>query len=89
MAHPIPDGQRSITPHLVVKGACEAIDFYKQAFGGGGALPDAFPGPDGQVKLGHAELQIGRLAAVPGRRVPRARLDGSEWQFARGQSTCM
>ncbi|SIN97417.1 Uncharacterized conserved protein PhnB, glyoxalase superfamily [Singulisphaera sp. GP187] len=59
MAHPIPAGHHAITPHLVVKGASEAIEFYKKAFGAEelGRMP--FPGPDGQVKLGHAELKIG------------------------------
>jgi PhnB protein len=59
MAHPIPAGHRTITPHLVIKGAAEAIEFYKRAFGAEehGRMP--FPGPDGQMKLGHAELQIG------------------------------
>jgi PhnB protein len=32
-AKPIPDGFHSLTPHIVVKGAAKAIDFYKQAFG--------------------------------------------------------
>lgn len=59
MAHPIPTGFHTITPHLVVKGASEAIAFYKRAFGAKelGRMP--FPGPDGQVKIGHAELRIG------------------------------
>ena len=59
MAHPIPAGFHTITPHLVIKGAAEAIEFYKRAFGAEelGRMP--FPGPDGQVKLGHAALQIG------------------------------
>ncbi len=59
MAHPIPAGYHSLTPHLVIKGASEAIDFYKRAFGAKelGRMP--FPGQDGQVKIGHAELQIG------------------------------
>lgn len=59
MAHPIPAGHHTITPHLVIKGASEAIEFYKRAFGAEelGRMP--FPGPDGQEKLGHAELQIG------------------------------
>lgn len=59
MAHPIPEGFHTITPHLVVKGASEAIVFYKRAFGAEelGRMP--FPGPDGQVKIGHAELRIG------------------------------
>ena len=31
---PIPDGQPAITPHLVVKGAADAIAFYEKALGG-------------------------------------------------------
>ena len=31
---PIPEGFTSITPHLVVRGAAEAIEFYEKAFGG-------------------------------------------------------
>jgi PhnB protein len=59
MSHPIPDGQHTITPHLVVKGASEAIEFYKRAFGAEELCRLPFPGPDGGVKLGHAELRIG------------------------------
>src|SRR3954451_21100478 len=59
MAHPIPDGQHTITPHLVVKGASEAVEFYKRAFGAEELYRMPFPGPDGRMKLGHAELQIG------------------------------
>ncbi|NOU22498.1 MAG: VOC family protein, partial [Methyloglobulus sp.] len=29
---PIPDGYHSITPYLSIKGAAEAIEFYKRAF---------------------------------------------------------
>ena len=59
MAHPIPDGHHTVTPHLVIKGATEAIEFYKRAFGAEELYRMPFPGPDGRVKLGHAELQIG------------------------------
>jgi len=59
MAHPVPDWKHTITPHLVVKGASEAIEFYKRAFGAEELMRMPFPGPDGQVKLGHASLQIG------------------------------
>jgi PhnB protein len=59
MAHPIPEGHHAITPHLIIKGASEAIEFYKKAFGAEELYRMPFPGPDGQVKLGHAELQIG------------------------------
>jgi PhnB protein len=59
MAHPIPNGHHTITPHLVVKGASEAIEFYKRAFGAEELSRISFPGPDGQLRLGHAELQVG------------------------------
>jgi uncharacterized glyoxalase superfamily protein PhnB len=59
MANPIPEGHHAITPHLVVRGASEAIEFYKRAFGAEELYRMPFPGPDGQVKLGHAELLIG------------------------------
>ena len=59
MSHPIPAGHHAITPHLIIKGASEAIEFYKRAFGAKELSRMPFPAPDGQVKLGHAELQIG------------------------------
>src|SRR4051794_10657074 len=59
MAHPIPAGHHAITPHLVIDGAAEAIEFYKRAFGAEEIYRMPFPGPDGRTKLGHGELQIG------------------------------
>jgi uncharacterized glyoxalase superfamily protein PhnB len=59
MANPIPEGHHTITPSLVVKGAAEAIEFYKRAFGAEELFRMPMPEPDGQVKIGHAELQIG------------------------------
>jgi len=54
-ARPIPAGYHTVTPYLIVKGAAEAIAFYKQAFGATELM--RFPGPDG--KIGHAEIRIG------------------------------
>src|SRR5262249_36337418 len=51
----IPAGSRSVTPHLVVRDAAHAIDFYTKAFGAKEIR--RAPGPDG--KLMHAELQFG------------------------------
>src|SRR5262245_19906016 len=52
---PKPEGYHTITPYLVVKGAAEAIDYYKRAFG---AIERVrMPGAHGQIM--HAELQIG------------------------------
>src|SRR5207249_7871660 len=53
---PIPDGYHTITPHIIVRDAEKAIDFYKRAFGAeeiGRHL-----GPDGKSVM-HAEIKIG------------------------------
>lgn len=52
---PIPEGFRSVTPHLVCEGAAEALTFYQQAFGATELI--RMPGPNG--KLMHAEIRIG------------------------------
>jgi PhnB protein len=52
---PIPDGMRTVTPHLICAGAAEAIEFYKKAFGA--VETGRIPGPDG--KLIHAAIRIG------------------------------
>src|SRR5207253_8684080 len=53
---PIPDGYHTLTPYIMVKGAAEAIEFYKKAFGAKELF--RMPGADGKT-IGHAELQIG------------------------------
>lgn len=52
---PIPDGYHSITPYLYVRGAADAIEFYKRALGAEELV--RMPGPDGSIM--HAELKIG------------------------------
>ena len=52
---PVPEGYHTITPHLIVRDAARAIEFYKQAFGA--KERGVMKGPDGKVM--HAELQIG------------------------------
>jgi PhnB protein len=52
---PIPEGYSTVTPYLIIKGAAEAIEFYKTAFGAQELF--RMPMPDG--KIGHAEIQIG------------------------------
>ena len=51
----IPEGYHSVTPHLMVNGGADAIEFYKKAFGAVELF--RFPAPDG--KIGHAEIKIG------------------------------
>jgi uncharacterized glyoxalase superfamily protein PhnB len=52
----VPEGYATVTPFMNIRGAAEAIEFYKKAFGaeerGGRAL-----GPDGMIM--HAEIKIG------------------------------
>lgn len=55
MVDPIPEGFRTVTPHLVVKGAAAALDFYKKAFGAEECI--RMPAPDGRIM--HAEIKIG------------------------------
>lgn len=59
MPHAIPAGHHALTPHLVAKGAAEAIEFYKRAFGAEELSRMPMPDKDGQEKVGHAELRIG------------------------------
>lgn len=52
---PIPDGCHTVTPHMVIRGAAAAIEFYKKAFGAEEIM--SMPGPGGSVM--HAEIRIG------------------------------
>lgn len=51
----IPEGFHTVTPSLTVRGAADAIEFYKRAFGA--QELERMASPDG--KIAHAELKIG------------------------------
>ena len=51
----IPDGYHSVTPYLSIKGASDAIEFYKKAFDAIELFRLDMPGGI----IGHAEIQIG------------------------------
>ncbi|MGO8736490.1 MAG: VOC family protein [Terriglobia bacterium] len=51
----VPEGMHTITPHLSVREASKAIEFYKKALGA--AVLDVHHTPDGKVM--HAHLKIG------------------------------
>jgi uncharacterized glyoxalase superfamily protein PhnB len=53
--NPIPDGFRTVTPHLTVKNCEKMIEFYTRAFGAN--LRTIHKGPNGLVM--HADIQIG------------------------------
>jgi uncharacterized glyoxalase superfamily protein PhnB len=56
MVQSIPDGFHTLTPHLVVRRAAKAIEFYKKAFGAEEIM--RAPAPGGQTIM-HAEIRIG------------------------------
>ena len=58
--NPIPADYPGITPYLSVKGAADAIEFYKKAFGAIEIM--RLPGPDGTI--GHAEIKIGNALVM-------------------------
>ena len=51
----IPEGYHSIQPYLYIRGAADALDFYKKAFGATERM--RMPQDDGRI--GHAEIQLG------------------------------
>jgi PhnB protein len=52
---PIPDTYRRVTPCLVVEGAAQAMEFYRDVFGATERM--RYPGPNDTIA--HAEIQIG------------------------------
>ena len=51
----IPEGHRTVTPYLAIRGAAKALEFYKRAFGATELYKLMMP--DGRV--GHAEMRLG------------------------------
>lgn len=51
---PIPEGYHSLTPYLVIDGAAQALEYYKNAFGAIELFRMEHEG-----KIGHAEMKIG------------------------------
>jgi PhnB protein len=64
---PVPEGYRTVTPYLVVKGGAQAIEFYKKALGAEERF--RMPTPDGKG-IAHAELQIGDSMVMMGEENP-------------------
>ncbi|MEX0939268.1 MAG: VOC family protein [Pirellulales bacterium] len=71
----IPEGYHSITPYLIIRGAAEAIEFYKKAFGATERMRFPMPGSD---KLGHAEIQIGDSIVMLADEMPEMNIRGPQ-----------
>lgn len=54
-ANPVPEGFHTVTPYVTIRGAADAIEFYKQAFGAEEIF--RWADPDGHIR--HAEVVIG------------------------------
>ena len=52
---PVPAGYHSVTPYLLIKGASDAVEFYKKAFGATEVL--RLQDPEGRIS--HGEICIG------------------------------
>ena len=52
----IPEGHHTLTPHLIIQGCSDAIEFYKRAFGA--EEVGRMNGPDGKSVM-HAEMKVG------------------------------
>jgi uncharacterized glyoxalase superfamily protein PhnB len=66
--NPVPEGFRTLTPHLIIQDAGAAIEFYKKAFGAEELL--RMNGPDGSSVM-HAEIRIGDSALMIAEEYPQ------------------
>ncbi len=72
MAKPIPDNYPQVMPYLIVDGASEAIEFYREVLGATERM--RMDGPDG--KVGHAELEIGEAVIMLADENPGMSIEG-------------
>jgi len=81
---PIPDGYHTLTPYISVKGAREALAFYKKAFGAQELFHMDMP--DGRI--GHAEMQIGESRFMLADEMPERADAVSKSPVSLGGTTC-
>ena len=65
----IPEGLRTVTAHLVVPNALDAIEFYKKAFGA--EVTSHHPGPAPRSTM-HATIRIGDTALMLADEMPQS-----------------
>jgi PhnB protein len=62
----IPEGYGTVTPYLIIRGAANAIEWYKKALGATEIM--RMPGPDGSIM--HAEVKVGNSPIMIGEECP-------------------
>jgi PhnB protein len=71
---PVPEGYRTVTPYLIVRGAAQAIEFYQRAFGATEVMRLADP----SGKIGHAEIKIGDSPVMLADEFPEMQIIGPQ-----------
>jgi PhnB protein len=79
----IPEGYHTATPYLIIRGAGQALDFYKKVFGAKEIM--RMPTPDGHIA--HAEMQIGDSHVMLADEMPKMPYKGP--QSLGGTSVCL
>ena len=70
----IPEGYHSVTPYLYVRGAAQALEFFKRAFNATELF--RMPMPDG--RLGHSEFRIGDSILMMADELPDSGVKGPQ-----------
>jgi PhnB protein len=71
---PIPEGHHAVTPYLIVKGAANAIEFYKKAFDATEVM--RMPDPAGRIM--HAEIKVGDSRIMMADEIPEMGFRGPQ-----------
>ncbi len=66
--NPVPEGFSTVTPHLMIKGAKRAVEFYKRAFGAQELERMRLESSGGM--LVHSEIKIGDSVVTVGEELP-------------------
>ncbi len=70
----MPEGYHTVTPYLIVRGAADAIEFYKRAFN----ATELFRMPMPNGKIGHAEIRIGNSHVMLADEMPEMNIRAPE-----------
>lgn len=70
----IPEGHHTVTPYMIIKGAAEAVEFYKNAFNA--TVEFCMEDSDGKIK--HAEIKIGNSFIMLAEEVPERGVKGPQ-----------
>ena len=82
---PIPDGYHSVTPYLICKGAADALEFYKAAFGASEIM--RIGGPGGAIM--HGEMQVGNSRVMFADEFPEMNILGPPTPGGSGVGICL